>query len=151
MATAQRQPPMFTPEEYLALERAADFKSKYLAGRIYAMAGASANHNRISINAASAINAQSFGKPCEAYALDMRVRIPMTGLYTYPDVTAVCGEQRFEDPEQDTLINPMVIIEVLSRSTEAYDRGDKFTHYRSLESLRDYVLVAQSKYQVEHY
>ena len=140
-----------TPEQYLALERKAAFKSEYLNGQIIAMAGASRPHNLVAGNLHAEIRAQLRDRPCESYVGDMRVYIPPTGLYTYPDVVAVCGEPQFQDGELDTLLNPTVIVEVLSPSTEAYDRGLKFAHYRRLASLREYVLVAQDRVLVERY
>jgi Uma2 family endonuclease len=141
----------YTPEQYLALERAAEYKSEYINGEIYAMSGASREHNLITGNVLSALHAQLRGRPCEIYASDMRVKVSPTGMYTYPDVVAVCGEPRFEDDQVDTLLNPTAILEVLSPSTEAYDRGEKFAHYRRLETLSEYVLVSQDKARVEHY
>lgn len=141
----------YTPEQYLALERKAEYKSEYINGEIYAMSGASREHNLIGGNIFAALHSQLRGEPCEVYSSDMRVKVHHTGMYTYPDVAVVCGEPRFEDKVLDTLVNPTVIIEVLSPSTEAYDRGDKFAHYRRLESLTDYVLVAQDKVRVEHF
>lgn len=143
--------PRYSPEEYLALERKAQHKSEYFHGRIYALAGASRAHNLIVFNFAAALGAQLRGRPCEGYVNDMRVKVSQTGLYTYPDVVALCGEPRVEDPQVDTLLNPSVIIEVLSDSTEGYDRGEKFAHYRRLDSLQEYVLVAQDKVRVELY
>lgn len=140
-----------TPADYLALERKAETKSEYLNGHIYAMSGASRNHNRITINLAAMLHSRLKGKPCEPFSGDMRVKISPTGLYTYPDVVVACGESRFDDQQFDTLLNPTVIIEVLSDSTAAYDRGDKFAHYRTLESLTDYLLVAQDKPRIEHF
>lgn len=140
-----------SPADYLALERQAETKSEYLNGCIYAMAGASRNHNRITVNLARRLGNQLSGKPCEPFVNDMRVKVSPTGLYTYPDVVVACGEPRFEDQHLDTLLNPTAIIEVLSDSTEAYDRGDKFAHYRALESLSDYLLVAQNKPRIERY
>jgi Uma2 family endonuclease len=140
-----------TPEQYLALERKAAVKSEYLDGHIVAMAGATRPHNLIATNLTREISTQLRDRPCEVYAGDMRVYIPPTGLYTYPDVVAVCEEPHFLDGELDTLLNPTVIIEVLSPSTEAYDRGLKFAHYRRLASLREYVLVAQDRVLVERY
>src|SRR2546423_7792204 len=113
----------FTPEQYLALEREAEYKSEYINGQIYAMSGASREHNLIAVNIVSELHALLRGQPCEAYMSDMRVKVSQTGMYTYPDVVAVCGGPRFEDEHGDTLINPTVIVEVLSPSTEAYDRG----------------------------
>lgn len=143
--------PYYTPEQYLALERKADCKSEYLNGQIMAMAGASRLHNLIAGNFYREVSQQLRGRPCEAYISDMRVKVSHTGLYAYPDVAVVCGDIRFEEADNDTLLNPTVIVEVLSPSTEAYDRGEKFAHYRRLESLQDYLLVAQDKVRIEHY
>ena len=131
----------YTPEEYLALERQAQYKSEYYAGEIFAMAGASRWHNLIVTNVLRELSLQLKGRPCTTYPSAMRVKISPTGLYTYPDVTVVCGAARFEDTQQDTLLNPTLIVEVLSESTEAYDRGGKFAHYRKLNSLLEYVLI----------
>ena len=141
----------FTPEEYLALERSAPFKSEYHDGEIFAMSGVSREHNRIALNFASRLNSQFTDGPCEAFIADMRVRVTRTDLYTYPDVVAVCGEARFEDDEVDTLLNPILVVEVLSPSTEGYDRGKKFGHYRRIDSLREYVLISQDRACVEQY
>jgi Uma2 family endonuclease len=143
--------PRCTPAEYLARERAAATKSELINGHVYAMAGASRRHNVIVLNLAAEIRARLRGRPCEAYANDMRVKVARTELYTYPDVAALCGEPVFEDEVVDTLLNPSVIIEVLSDSTEKYDRGEKFAHYRRLDSLEEYILVAQDVCRVEHY
>jgi Uma2 family endonuclease len=143
--------PRITPEQYLALERKADFKSEYHNGYIIAMAGASSQHNLIAGNLYGETRSQLKGRPCRAYVSDMRLRVTPTGLYTYPDVMAVCGEPRFSDDEVDTLLNPTMIAEVLSPSTESYDRGDKFAQYCQLASLREYVLIAQDKVLVERY
>jgi Uma2 family endonuclease len=140
-----------TPEEYLAQERRADYKSEYFNGFMFAMAGASREHNLIAGNVFGELRAQLKGRPCETYQSDMRVKVSETGLYTYPDVVAVCGERRFEDVKGDTLLNPTLIVEVLSESTEAYDRGDKFGHYLRLKSLQEYVMISQDKARVEHY
>ena len=141
----------YTPEEYLALERKAEYKSEYFNGEIFAMSGASERHNLIVGNVFAALHAQFRNRPCKAYASDMRVKVSATGLYTYPDVIALCEEAQFDDEQKDTLLNPTVIIEVLSPSTEAYDRGENFAHYRKLASLAEYVLVSQDKPHVEHY
>jgi Uma2 family endonuclease len=143
--------PVVTPAEYLALERRAREKSEYVNGRIYAMSGASRLHNLIAGNIFGELRNQLRGRPCEVYVNDMRVKVQRTGMYTYPDVVAVCDEPRLEDAELDTLLNPSVIVEVLSPSTERYDRGEKFAHYRRLESLQEYVLVAQGTPRVEHF
>ncbi|MBV8310380.1 MAG: Uma2 family endonuclease [Planctomycetaceae bacterium] len=141
----------FTPQEYLALERKSEMRNEYYNGEIFAMAGASREHNLIAGNVNAEIRDQILDRPCESYPSDMRVYIEATGLYTYPDVTVVCGEPRFQDREVDTLLNPMVIVEVLSPTTEAYDRGDKFRHYRRIGSLREFVLISQDQMMVERY
>lgn len=140
-----------TAAEYLALERQAETKSEYWNGNIYAMSGASLKHNRIVAGLATTLGAQLRRKSCEPFFGDMRVKVSPTGLYTYPDVIVVCGEPQLEDDQLDTLLNPKVIIEVLSESTEKYDRGDKFAHYRALDSLTDYLLVAQNQPCIEHF
>ena len=140
-----------TAADYLAVERKAEIRSEYIAGRMYAMSGASERHNTISLNMAAEFRNQFRGRNCRVYMADMRLKVSPTGMYTYPDVTAVCGDLQLEDEHLDTLLNPTVIAEVLSDSTEAYDRGEKFAHYRRLESLREYVLVAQNRMRVEHY
>jgi Uma2 family endonuclease len=144
-------PSLLTEREYLALERKSEIRSEYIAGRVFVMSGATRRHNLIAGNLYREINSQLRGRPCEAYVSDMRVKVAPTGMYTYPDIVALCGEPRLEDAHGDTLLNPAVIVEVLSESTEAYDRGEKFAHYRRLETLREYVLVAQNKVCVEHY
>lgn len=143
--------PSYTPEQYLARERHTDYKSEYLNGPVMAMTGASRRHNLIAGNFYREVSQQLRGRPWEAYISDMRVQVSHTGLYTYPDVVVVCGDIRFADADNDTLLNPTVIVEVLSDSTEAYDRGDKFAHYRRLESLQAYLLVVQNKVRIEHY
>ena len=143
--------PRFTPEQYLALERKADFKSEYYNGYIVAMAGTSKEHNQVAGNVYRKIGNQFEDRPCTVYFSDMRLRVSPTGLYTYPDVVAVCGEAEFEDDKFDTLLNPTMIVEVLSPTTEAYDRGDKFAQFRRLTSLQEYVLIAQDKVRVERY
>jgi len=141
----------FSPEEYLALERKAGFKSEYHDGFITAMAGTSREHNLITLNLGGEVRSQLKDRPCEAYVSDMRVYIDRTGLYTYPDVVVVCGEPQFLDDSVDTLLNPTMIVEVLSPTTEDYDRGKKFLHYRRLPSLREYVLVSPDRVLVERY
>jgi Uma2 family endonuclease len=140
-----------SPQDYLRLERAAESKSEYLNGEIFAMTGASRNHNLITTNISSALNQQLRGRPCEVYAVDMRVKVIANGLYTYPDVVVVCGEPQFEDDDLDTLLNPTVLIEVLSPSTERYDRIAKSSYYRTIESLAEHLLVAQHQARLEQY
>lgn len=141
----------FTPEEYLLLERRAATKSEYFGGRIYAMAGASHKHVLIEGNVIRELGNRLKGRPCEVHTSNMRVRVRPTGRYTYPDVSVVRGKPEFEDAKLDTLLNPTVLIEVLSPSTEAYDRGEKFADYRRLPSLQEYVLISQDKVRVERF
>ena len=141
----------YTPEEYLAIDRQSEHKNQYFAGEIFAMVGASRRHNLIVANLVGELRTQLKDRRCEVYPSDMRVKVSPTGLYTYPDVTVICGEAEFDDGHYDTLLNPTVLIEVLSKTTEDYDRGRKFEHYRQLESLSEYLLVAQEKYHVMRY
>jgi Uma2 family endonuclease len=144
--------PKMTSAEYLAFERTqTDAKHEYLNGQITAMGGASMTHSVIVSNVAASLHGQLRGRGCRVMSSDMRVHIPATGLYTYPDITVLCGEPMMQDDQFDTLLNPSMIIEVLSPSTEAYDRGDKFEHYRSIESLQTYILISQSKPHLEVY
>ncbi len=138
-----------TVEEYLALERESETRHEYLDGEIFAMSGASREHNLIGTNIVGALHPQLKRSGCEQYANDMRVWIPSAGLYTYPDVVVVCDPPHFEDDERETLLNPTLIVEVLSPSTEDYDRGRKFAYYRSIPSLQVFVLVAQDRAHVE--
>jgi Uma2 family endonuclease len=140
-----------TPEQYLAMERKADFKSEYDGGFITAMAGAARVHNLIAGNLYAEVRSQIRGRSCEVYIGDVRLCVSPTGLYTYPDVMAVCGERQFLDTELDTLLNPTMIAEVLSSTTESYDRGRKFGHYQRLASFQEYVLVAQDEVRVERF
>ena len=140
-----------TPSEYLAWERKQPFKNEYHNGRIVAMSGASRAHNRITVDITVQLSNQLVGKECEVFAGDMRVRTSPTISYFYPDVIVVCGEPRFEDDAFDTLLNPILVVEVLSPSTAAYDRGEKFEHYKQLTSLQAYILVSQDRIRVEHY
>ena len=140
-----------TPEQYLVLERKAATKSEYLSGERIAMSGASREHNLITMNTANQLYNQLVDQACEVYASDMRVRTHQPTSYTYPDIVVVCDEPRFEDDEFDTLLNPTLVVEVLSPSTEAYDRNEKFARYKQLASLREYLLVSQDRVHVEHY
>lgn len=141
--------PFVTPEEYLARERAAETRSEYYRGRVYAMTGGTHNHARVLLNLAAELQRQLVGGRCEVFAAILRLRVLANGLYTYPDVFVHCGEPRFEDERRDTLLDAMLIAEVLSPSTAAYDRGEKFALYRELETLGTYVLVAQDRPHVE--
>jgi Uma2 family endonuclease len=140
-----------TPKEYLAIERKAEYKSEYFNGEMFAMGGASERHVLIVTNVVAELRGQLRRRPCTVYSTDLRVRVSPTGLYTYPDVVVVCGQAQFADDQKDTLLNPTLIVEVLSESTKDYDRGEKFEHYRSLASLNEYVLIAQDKHHVEHF
>ena len=134
-----------TAEEYLEIERKAEYKSEYYQGEMFAMAGASEAHNLLVWNLIRELGQQLRSRPCHAYPSDMRVRVSPAGLYTYPDVVVVCGERQFLTEQKDTLLNPTLLVEVLSPSTEAYDRGRKFDHYKSIESLGQYLLVATDR------
>jgi Uma2 family endonuclease len=140
-----------TPEQYLEIERKAEFKSEYFQGEMFAMSGARYPHIGIVANTMRELGQQLRRGPCRPLSNDMRVRVTPTGLYTYPDVVVICGEPQFLDDTFDTLLNPTVIIEVLSESTEAYDRGQKFAQYRSLESLKEYLLISSLRVSVERY
>ncbi len=142
---------IFTPEEYLARERKALDKSEYRDGQIYTIPGASRKHNLITGNTLAELHVQLRNRVCEVYPSDMRVKVSPPGTYTYPDVVVVCEEPQFEDTHFDTLLNPTVLIEVLSPSTAAYDRGEKFASYQKLDSLCEYVLISQDRVRVEHY
>jgi len=149
MATEPHQ--RFSIQEYLALERQAEGRHEYLDGEMFAMSGASRRHNRIVLNVGKGLDSALEERGCDVFVSDMRVLTPDNKFFTYPDVVAVRGEPRFADAEVDTLLNPELIVEVLSPSTEDYDRGKKFDHYRSISSLREYVLVAQDRVRVEHH
>jgi Uma2 family endonuclease len=140
-----------TAEEYLTLERSASCKSEFHDGEIYAMTGASRKHNLITVNIVGELRSQLKKLPCEAYISDMRLKAAEARSYHYPDITVVCGAPQFEDAHLDTLLNPTLLIEVLSSSTEAYDRGGKFAHYRKIPTLREYLLVAQDQPSIERY
>lgn len=139
----------YTWNEYLALERDANTKHEFFAGEIFAMGGGTPEHSAIAVKIASQLDAQLEGKECRVFNSDLRVRVLATGLGTYPDVTVVCGPLEFAPDAPDTLVNPVVIVEVLSASTEEYDRGAKFDNYRQISSLREYVLVSQRERLVE--
>jgi Uma2 family endonuclease len=148
MSTAEQR---ISPAEYLAIERASQEKHEYFNGEMFAMTGASRKHNAISGNLVRRLLNGLEGGPCEAWNSDLRVKVSQTGLYTYPDVIVGCDEPQFEDEHFDTLLNPRVIIEILSPSTEAYDRGEKFEHYRRVDSVQEYLLVAQNRVHIEHF
>ncbi len=150
MSAALRKP-YLSPQEYLSLEREAETKSEYHAGQVHALAGASGRHNRIVVNLIISLGNALKQTPCPLFANDMRVLVSATGVYTYADVLFVCDRTEFEDRHEDTLLNPNVIFEVLSKSTESYDRSDKFGQCRRLPSLSDYLLVSQMHPVIEHF
>ena len=151
--SAQQPVHLLTEAEYLQRERQAAFKSEFLNGEVFAMAGASREHNQISTNLVVSLGTQLLDKPCGVYSSDMKVRTrtEQTRKFSYPDVVVTCGDEQYEDENNDVLLNPLVIIEVLSATTEAYDRGLKFFHYQLIPSLREYLLVAQDYCRVEKY
>ena len=140
-----------TEPEYLEFERENESKHEYFCGEVFAMARASANHTLICSYVASALIVALGDKPCAVYQNDMRVKVSATGLFTYPDVSVVCGDPQFADDIFDTLLNPIVLIEVLSPSTEAHDRGKKFQDYRQIPSLQEYLLISQDSARIERY
>ena len=155
MATSAAQT-YLTPEEYITLERKAipdaeTVRSEYVKGKIIAMSGASFAHNLITANISAGLHSRLRDSGCVAIANEMRVSTPSTSSYFDPDVVVVCEEPRFEDDVFDILLNPIIIVEVLSPSTEAYDRGERLLHYRQLESLKEYILVSQDRVYVERY
>ncbi len=141
----------YTADEYLGLERDSETRNEYHDGQIMAMTGGTGRHNLILLNIAGELRSLLKGSTCRAYGAEMRLKIQEAGLYTYPDVMVVCKKPEYEDGRRDTLLNPSVIIEVLSKSTEAYDRGDKFGHYQTLKTLNEYLLVSQKDRKVERF
>jgi Uma2 family endonuclease len=140
-----------TPEEYLAFERASDEKHEYADGEIFAMSGGTREHSLTAANILGELRGALLERPCEVHGSDMKIKAVAGRKYHYPDVSVVCGRPFFEDDKRDVLLNPKLIVEVLSDSTERYDRGDKFTSYRTIDTLEDYVLVSQTSVLVEHY
>jgi Uma2 family endonuclease len=140
---------LLTEEQYLEHDRAAEYKSEFYDGEMFAMAGAGLAHNRIVVNTEASLHAQLRGKPCEALPSDMRTRVGSARRYAYPDVSVVCGEPEVLDERKDILVNPTVIIEVLSPSTADFDRGFKFVAYTAIPSLRQYVLIATNRASIE--
>jgi Uma2 family endonuclease len=160
MPVPDKDAPLFTIDEYLALERTEEERHEYLDGCVYAMAGESPDHGTICMNLSIHLGSQLLGTPCRAFSKDTKVRCgpsprpggSLQGLFAYPDLVVVCGAMQFHDQARDVLLNPRVIVEVLSPSTEAFDRGEKFHRYRTwLPTLTDYILVAQDQPLVEHY
>jgi Uma2 family endonuclease len=140
-----------TEADYLEFERKSKVRHELIDGQVIAMAGASWEHNQVFGTIFASLFAQLRGKPCRVNPSDQRLKVMTTGLNTYPDISVVCGEPIFAGDEFDTIINPILIIEILSPSTEAYDRGEKFQHYREIETLKDYLLISQDKARIERY
>ena len=151
MSSAAGADTYLTPEAYIASERRAKYKSEYIDGEIFAMSGASLGHTLITLDIATELNIQLRGSTCKVVTNDMRVRTAPKGPYFYPDVVVFCGTPQFEDNVFDTLLNPILVVEVLSPSTEVYDRGEKFSHYQRLMSLQEYILVSQDRMRVDHH
>ena len=142
----------YTLEEYFALEQASEIRYEYWHGDVFAMSGASLTHVQIQINLITLLRSQLRGRPCRLFSSDMRLKVPSLPPYRYPDLSALCGEPVFElIGGLEVLINPMLIVEILSPTTEAFDRGDKFTHYKSIPSFREYLLIAQHRPHVGQY
>jgi len=139
----------YTYQEYLAYEEASNVKHEFLDGEIYAMAGGSPEHAALAVAIASSLSSQLNAKPCRVFSSDLRIRVAATGLATYPDVSVVCGPLQRATEWRDTVLNPTVLVEVLSDGTERYDRGEKFEHYKKIPSLKEYVLVSQKEALVE--
>lgn len=142
---------LFTPEEYLSLERCAEYKSEYTDGHIVAMTGASFRHIQIVGNITISLGLQLKKRRCSVLSNEMKARLPDSSKFYYPDIIVMCGEPQFHDRRTDVLLNPTLIIEVLSDSTEAFDRGRKFQDYQRIEFLREYVLVAQDRFVIEQF
>jgi Uma2 family endonuclease len=144
-------PTRFSAREYLALERASDRKHELVDGAIVAMAGARPAHNMLAANVTAALVVLTRGRGCATMTSDQRVHVPATGLYAYPDVTLACGERRYDDADPPSLLNPVVLVEVTSDSTEDFDRGTKFLHYQSIAELRDYLIVSHRERRIDHF
>lgn len=146
---AAQPSPRITPEQYLEIERAADTRHDYFEGQMFAIAGGLPQHATIILNLGSEMRAGLKGRPCTVMPRDVRTRVSPEGLYTYPDLVVVWGDMKFTDERRDTITNPVLVVEVLSKGTEAYDRGFKFAQYRTIETLQEYVLVWQAQARVE--
>lgn len=149
--TAQQSRPQMTRQEYLEFEEASEVRHEFYRGELFAMTGGTDAHSRLKVRLVGTLDAQTRDGACQVYDADMRVLIAATGLYTYPDASVACGDPKFDTDRRNTLLNPLAVFEVLSRSTETYDRGRKFEHYLTIPSLRHYVLIAQAKPRIEAY
>lgn len=150
-ATREHYPIKMSETEYLEFERASDIKHEYINGEVYAMAGASWEHNQIFGATYASLFSQLRGKSCTVNPSDQRLKVMNTGVMTYPDISVICGEPIFAGEEFDTITNPILIIEILSPSTEAFDRGEKFQHYRQIEILQEYLLISTDQARIEKY
>ncbi len=144
-------PTPLTEAEYLALERASDRKHEFVGGSVVAVAGARPPHNVLAANMTSALVVLTRHGPCVTMTSDQRVHVPVTGLYAYPDATVACGERKYDGNDPPSLLNPTLIVEITSDSTEDYDRGTKFLHYQAIASLQEYVIVSHRERRVDHY
>jgi Uma2 family endonuclease len=140
-----------SPEEYLALERSSEVKHEYAGGEVFAMSGGTREHSLIAANVVGELRGALRARPCEAHASDLRIKNVTMGRYVYPDASVVCGQPLFEDEHRDTLLNPTAVFEVLSDSSESYDRGGKFALYRGIPSIADYILLSQKQVEAEHF
>jgi Uma2 family endonuclease len=146
-----QETPTYSPEEYLELEIPAVERHEYIDGEIRLMPGGMPNHNRIVGNLFATLNFALRGQPYEVFVTDQRIWIPRRRIYTYPDIMIIDGTLQYQEGRKDTLINPSIIIEVLSKSTRNYDKGDKFGAYRTIPEFREYILIDQYQMQIEHY
>lgn len=141
----------FTPAEYLAMEEVADYKSEFFNGEIFAMSGGTPDHSSVAVNVTAALNTALATRPCRVFNSDMRLQVERAGLYTYPDVMVICGKIELAKRRNDTVVNPLLIIEVLSESTHDYDRGPKFNFYKQIPTLQEYVVIESENPRVEYY
>ncbi len=148
-STAAQSRPQMTVDEYLAFEESSSIRHEFYRGEMFAMAGGSSAHSQLQWRLAAILDPQLRGTGYQGFNNDMRVKVEATGLYTYPDASVGCGSPQFDTDKRNTLLNPVAVFEVLSKSTEAYDRGGKFEHYRKLPSLRHYVLISQADRRIE--
>jgi Uma2 family endonuclease len=144
-------PTRFSVDEYLALERASDRKHEFVDGAIVAMAGARPPHNIISANLVAVLTRLASDGPCVTMTSDQRVHIPATRLYAYPDVAVACADRAYDDADPPSLLNPVILVEVTSSSTEDFDRGTKFLHYQSIAELKDYIIVSHREHRIDHF
>jgi Uma2 family endonuclease len=143
--------PHLSLDAYTEIETSTGLKHEYYRGSVYAMTGASPRHNLTVANVIALLHTQLRGRACTVYPSDLRIKVEQTGLYTYPDISVICGELRLDSAKRDTATNPTVLVEVLSPSTRDYDRGTKFQHYRAIDTLREYIVISQDAPHIEQY